>query len=714
MANQLKPLIGEPQLPNFAPKLYGIAALVAAIILIGLLLVARFTALDLARDINAWQEKLNLIAESRTADVNHYITEHFQELRTLADNPSLQLYMSELQSLKAPKDDKPDDNEPAPKTYLRNLVLFTAERAGLTTRNALSSIPANVQPESKSGLAIVNNNNQILVSTLMQAGTKSMILDNAKKATAGQEALIDIRKDKEDDAFMGFVVPIFSIQGDHNADSQMGRVVGIKAVGDGLFGLLKHPGTTEQTLETMLVRQYDNKIEYLSPLQDGTNALGRQEEATSTLAEAKLLATPGSFTSDLRDYRDKMVLATSRPIAGTPWTLIVKIDRKEALAVSEQHRASMEVFFLMIIAIIVLIIIAIWWHASSRRSMMMSGYFRTLAAKATAQEQLLRLVADNQPEPIYIVDGKHTFHFANLKAASENGMSFDSVAGKSLADVRGAARADHIAEQCDKVLRNHHTSFDVTRTTHDGVEKVVRSAYVPLDHIPIMKLPDPTPGVLVVEQDISEVVHEREQRLNTHRQLVEMLIKLVDARDPFAANHSLLVSQIANEIAVDMELDNITVETTRTAGSLMNIGKIVVPTELLTKTDSMTTEEKRVIRDSMNAAADLLKEISFDGPVSETLRQWQERWDGSGPLGLKGEAILISARIIAAANAFIGMISPRSWRTAIPIESATKFLLDQSGHHFDRRVVIALINYVENHSGRAWLKKVLDEQKHVA
>jgi len=168
------------------------------------------------------------------------------------------------------------------------------------------------------------------------------------------------------------------------------------------------------------------------------------------------------------------------------------------------------------------------------------------------------------------------------------------------------------------------------------------------------------------------------------------------------------VSQLAHEVAIEMEMDNTTAEATRIAGSLMNIGKIVVPTELLTKTSSLTPEEKRTIRDSMNAAADLLKGVKFDGPVAETLRQWQEKWDGTGPLGLQGEAILVSARVIAVANAFIGMISPRSWRTAIPIESANKFLLDQADTHFDRRVVIAMINYVENHSGKAWISEVLE------
>lgn len=705
--------------PSFKPRLYGIGMLVAAIVFAGVYGVTRFNEIDLARDMQTWQEKLNLIAESRTAEVNNWVSNNFKELRTLADNPSLQLYMTELQMMKPPDQkisrQSSTSGEPSQKAYLRNLLIFTAQRSGFTNPSSTAAIPANVQQGGKSGLAIIDDNNTVLVSTLMSSAVKDIMIDHVKQSVAGQEALIDIRKDKEGAPYIGFIVPIFSIQGDRTPSSQIGRVVGIKTLDANLFGLLQHPGTTENTLETILVRYSGDRLEYLTPLLDGTEALGKSLAFDiSKLAEARMSQVTGSFVSEMQDYRNKSVLATSRTVAGTPWALVVKIDRAEALMESGQRRAGLEAFFFMLIAFIVLMVVAIWWWAHSKRSMVMSTYFRKLAAKAQAQEQLLRLVADHQPEPIYIVDEKQTVQFANQKAASDANMSQGTVIGKTLRDVRGGARAGQIAEQCEIVLKGGQIIYNVQRIIEHTKEKIIRSAYVPLDHIPVVTLPEHTPGVLIVEQDISEVVHEREQRLETQRQLIETLVMLVDKRDPFAANHSQLVSQIAYEVAVEMELDNVTAETTRIAGSLMNIGKIVVPTELLTKTAALTTDEKRVIHESMNAAAELLDGISFDGPVAETLRQWQEKWDGTGPLGLKGEAILVSARIIAVANAFIGMISPRSWRTAIPIESANKFLLDQADTHFDRRVVIAMVNFVENHSGKAWLDQMLKGQKTAA
>ena len=139
----------------------------------------------------------------------------------------------------------------------------------------------------------------------------------------------------------------------------------------------------------------------------------------------------GSFLTDKKDYRENIVVATSREVAGTPWTLIVKLDSAEAFAESNEHRASMMVLFSLIIAVIVMIIVAIWWYAHSRHALLASGYFKKLASQAQAQAQLLRLVTDNQPESIYIVDAQQKYWFANMSVAQTAEMSHGSVVGKT-------------------------------------------------------------------------------------------------------------------------------------------------------------------------------------------------------------------------------------------------------------------------------------------
>ncbi|MBY0407138.1 MAG: PAS domain-containing protein, partial [Rickettsiales bacterium] len=418
------------------------------------------------RDMQNWRDKLNLIAESRSEEVNGWVQDNFKELRTLADNPSLQLYMTELQMRDEKKPAKAEDGEPSQKSYLRNLILFTAARTGFGAGNVGANVPANVQKSSgKSGLAVIDAKNSLLVSTVLAPATREQMLEHVKQATPAQEGLIDVRKDGDGAAYLGFTVPVYSIQGDHNPEAQIGRVIGLKTLdGAGLFPLLKHPGVTEKTMETVLVRKNGDKIEYLSPLQDGSAPLAKEEEANSAkLDAAALMETPGSFVTQLTDYRGKKVLATSRAVTGTPWVMVVKIDALEALEGSIKRRHTLEALFFLIIAVIVLIVATTWWRANSKRSLVMSTHFQRLAARAQAQEQLLRLVADHQPEPIYIVDEGQNVRFANQKAADEASMSVESVAGRSLFDVRGGARAGHVTEKCAEVLQGGQVQYELYR-----------------------------------------------------------------------------------------------------------------------------------------------------------------------------------------------------------------------------------------------------------
>jgi HD-GYP domain-containing protein (c-di-GMP phosphodiesterase class II) len=132
----------------------------------------------------------------------------------------------------------------------------------------------------------------------------------------------------------------------------------------------------------------------------------------------------------------------------------------------------------------------------------------------------------------------------------------------------------------------------------------------------------------------------------------------------------------------------------------------VVPRDVLTRTTSLAEGEIRLIRESLQLGADFIQGIEFDGPVLETLRQMQERYDGTGPLGLKGDDILITARIIAATNAFVGMASPRSHRTAMASAHAIKSLLHDIDTRFDRRVAVALADYIENRKGEDALRNL--------
>ena len=159
-------------------------------------------------------------------------------------------------------------------------------------------------------------------------------------------------------------------------------------------------------------------------------------------------------------------------------------------------------------------------------------------------------------------------------------------------------------------------------------------------------------------------------------------------------------------IAEEMVLTENEIETAEVAGSLMNFGKVLVPREILTKTSALTAEELRQVRESILTSADILSIIDFVGPVVPTLRQVLERFDGAGaPRGLRGDEIMVTARIVAAANTFVALASPRAHRPSLGFAEAVKVMMKDADTVYDRRVLTALTNCVQNRGDKLeWLR----------
>jgi len=221
------------------------------------------------------------------------------------------------------------------------------------------------------------------------------------------------------------------------------------------------------------------------------------------------------------------------------------------------------------------------------------------------------------------------------------------------------------------------------------------------DHIPLRSDGTEISGVLMILEDITDLVDERERRARILRELVQTCVAVVDRRDPFSAHHSARVAEVARTIAEAMHLDEAAVATCDIAGALMNLGKVTVPQDVLTKREALSDDELAMIRQSVLTSAELIEGVEFEGPVAETIRQIQERWDGAGqPAALAGEEILPTARIVAVANAFVGMVSARAYRPGMSFDEAAKALMSGTGTAFDNRPISALLHYLDIEGGR--------------
>ena len=169
--------------------------------------------------------------------------------------------------------------------------------------------------------------------------------------------------------------------------------------------------------------------------------------------------------------------------------------------------------------------------------------------------------------------------------------------------------------------------------------------------------------------------------------------RIVESRDPYTAGHEQQVAKIACVISEKMLLPADRVDAIRVAGQLHDIGKIAIPSEILTKPGRLSPLEMEMVKTHCRNAYDILKAIEFPYPVAKIILQHHERLDGSGyPQGLKGDDILLEARIIGVADVIEAISSHRPYRPAKDVDVAMQEITDHRGTLYDANVVDAALD----------------------
>jgi len=184
------------------------------------------------------------------------------------------------------------------------------------------------------------------------------------------------------------------------------------------------------------------------------------------------------------------------------------------------------------------------------------------------------------------------------------------------------------------------------------------------------------------------------QLQQANRDLLKVLIKVIETRDPYTSGHSMRVSSLARLIAEDMGLSRRQIEQVETAGLLHDIGKIdSVYASIIQKPSDLTEEELRVIKTHAVKGAEFLKSMtSLSDAVIEGVRHHHERYDGQGyPDRLRGDAIPLYSRIIMICDAIDAMLSDRPYRSALPVEAVERELLRCAGTQFDPEITRIIV-----------------------
>jgi putative nucleotidyltransferase with HDIG domain len=170
---------------------------------------------------------------------------------------------------------------------------------------------------------------------------------------------------------------------------------------------------------------------------------------------------------------------------------------------------------------------------------------------------------------------------------------------------------------------------------------------------------------------------------------VKTLASVIEKRDPYTSGHQQRVTRLACSIAQELGLPHDRIDGLYLAGILHDIGKISVPSEILSRPVKLAKVEYDLIKIHPRVGYEIMQSIEFPWQIDQMIYQHHERMDGSGyPQGLKGDAIILEARILAVADVVEAMSSHRPYRPALGIDAALQELTDNPDK-YDKRVAEA-------------------------
>ena len=203
----------------------------------------------------------------------------------------------------------------------------------------------------------------------------------------------------------------------------------------------------------------------------------------------------------------------------------------------------------------------------------------------------------------------------------------------------------------------------------------------------------------IIYQDITRQIQAeealRESVGNLRKALggtIRAIASVVETKDPYTAGHQRRVADIARAIAQEMKLPRERIDGLRMAGIIHDIGKVSVPSEILSSPRKLSSLEFSLIKTHAQSGHDIVREIEFPWPIARIIIEHHERMDGSGyPNALTGDQILPESRILAVADVVEAMATHRPYRPSLGLEAALDEITQNRGRLYDPEVVDACL-----------------------
>jgi len=313
-------------------------------------------------------------------------------------------------------------------------------------------------------------------------------------------------------------------------------------------------------------------------------------------------------------------------------------------------------------------------------------------------EAKYRLLADNTVDGIWLLDMNLKLMYCSPASEKQSGFTTQEIMEMSLEQYFTPESLKVVAEAFVQEIPkaeadpdyNPILTFDLEFYKKDG------TAFWAECKFSIIRDKQGKPGsILVQARDITERKQYEEKLVKSYDSLkkslndaIDTMVKIVETRDPYTAGHQQRSADLASAIAREMKLDDTRIDQLRMAAIIHDIGKMYVPSDILSKPGKLSDIEFSLIKTHAKAGYDIVKDMDFPCSVAKVVLQHHERLDGSGyPNQLKGEDTLLEAKILAVADVIEAMASHRPYRPALGIARALEEISNNKGKLYDTDVV---------------------------
>lgn len=322
------------------------------------------------------------------------------------------------------------------------------------------------------------------------------------------------------------------------------------------------------------------------------------------------------------------------------------------------------------------------YHEQKKQEIEYKLLEETVRKNVELTQQQLQSIFELSSDMMFVVDFSdgNVVH-CNPSAEKCLGLNRKEILNQLISHFIASGQEDDWESVISKIETSPFYTGEFEMVTHTGKQIPVEIAFriVPLDN---------QRYVSAIARDITERKQHIEQLQATITNTIQLVALTVEKRDPYTAGHQKRVAQLCEAIARKMELSNHEVEGIYLGGLIHDVGKVGIPSSILSKPGKLYKEEFELIKLHPQLGYDIVKDIQFPWPIHEMILQHHERLDGSGyPNRLQSDEIILEAKIMGVADVVEAVSSYRPYRPALGIEKALTIIQEEKGTHFEPKIV---------------------------